>query len=401
MLQIYPCIQVLIDCLMYEDDNLMAAALHLLDCKYGQRRRLCAALHDVTLLATPSLPIYGHVHALRADLDELVYLVRTASLWGAKSEVSGPFDDRKFGKLMVTCDKLLAFLHTPRSAVGQVYKEPGPECFMDYFEETGLDGQTYKCSKVWSVDVAREWAPRLVKNYAAVAGGNGGGDRKGGRLGLAAATAGGIEAHHQAIVHACSLGALLREAILLGPNQVAGKGAMCTDRERLESERRLNLAKRALLCCCWAFVEDSAQNQKLLFESLGDLEKLVTPPWLESSLQSANHHDEQAREAVKAAKSHRAVSPFKKYTASRKSASRRVSCETSAIKKTYDAEISDLALNLILAVFRGNQNLCERVPGKMVSLFAMIANNALDVSTSPALELMFIICQPEVQISLL
>ena len=63
----------------------MAAAFQLLDATFGQRRKLRVALQAVVLLPGPGLPPpYGTVHRLRADLNELLYLVRTATVWGVR-----------------------------------------------------------------------------------------------------------------------------------------------------------------------------------------------------------------------------------------------------------------------------------------------------------------------------
>jgi hypothetical protein len=62
----------LIDAMMYDDDELMAAALNLLDNVYGQRLSLLTALSDVELLDKPELPVFGSVHILVTQITELV-----------------------------------------------------------------------------------------------------------------------------------------------------------------------------------------------------------------------------------------------------------------------------------------------------------------------------------------
>ena len=44
-----PVDTILLDCLMYEDDELFARALELLERKFGQRKRVMTAVRDVTL----------------------------------------------------------------------------------------------------------------------------------------------------------------------------------------------------------------------------------------------------------------------------------------------------------------------------------------------------------------
>jgi hypothetical protein len=79
---------------------LAASALRLLESTYSQRRKLKDALKDVTLLERPSVAVFGDVHALRVEMSNLVFLTRTASVWGVKSRVSGPFGDKDFGDTM-------------------------------------------------------------------------------------------------------------------------------------------------------------------------------------------------------------------------------------------------------------------------------------------------------------
>jgi hypothetical protein len=62
----------LIDAMMYDDDELMAAAFGLLDNIYGQRTSLLRALKEVELLERPLLPVFGDVHVLVTQITELV-----------------------------------------------------------------------------------------------------------------------------------------------------------------------------------------------------------------------------------------------------------------------------------------------------------------------------------------
>ena len=48
---------ILVDCLLYDDDHLFSAALHLLEITYTQRRRVLRAVEDVTLLQDERLPV--------------------------------------------------------------------------------------------------------------------------------------------------------------------------------------------------------------------------------------------------------------------------------------------------------------------------------------------------------
>jgi hypothetical protein len=91
--------EALIDCMMYDDDDLMSSALKMLESTYGQWGKVAAALSEVTLLEHSVIPVFGSVHVLRAQLSELMNLQRTYTVWGVKSRVSGPFGDDEFGTI--------------------------------------------------------------------------------------------------------------------------------------------------------------------------------------------------------------------------------------------------------------------------------------------------------------
>jgi len=98
----------------YQNDTFMTEALHLLESTYTQRMRLVGSLQDSVLLEHPHVAVYGDVHALRADITELSQLISTYAVWGVKSNLSGDFDDKKFGKVMNILDSLLEFIYTPQ-----------------------------------------------------------------------------------------------------------------------------------------------------------------------------------------------------------------------------------------------------------------------------------------------
>lgn len=58
--------------------------------------------------------------------------------------------------------------------------------------------------------------------------------------------------------------------------------------------------------------------------------------------------------------------------------------------------IDELAQNLIISVLRGNAKLCKKSGASLVALFVNVVNLSIDVSVSPALELLFILAKPEV-----
>jgi hypothetical protein len=226
--------QALVDCLMYDDDSLMASALRLLDSTYSQRDKLRTAIQEVslkaeggygeaslgftgrvrhhrgvsralqgekreqertvriivttstpvpfrfffpkiinrlnflrhvvkvTLLESIKLPVYGDVHVLRCELNELVSLARTTTVWGVKSTVSGDFNDGAFTDLMRMADRLLYFLYAPSAS-----PELGLQCAFDgVFEGADLDGVSYHRSGLWSTDVAEKWGRRTTADLA-------------------------------------------------------------------------------------------------------------------------------------------------------------------------------------------------------------------------------------------
>lgn len=71
-------LQALIDCIMYDDDKLMSAALTLLSSTYRQRRDLISALEQTILCDTAEVILQmtlcltsKHVHTLTSMLLEL------------------------------------------------------------------------------------------------------------------------------------------------------------------------------------------------------------------------------------------------------------------------------------------------------------------------------------------
>jgi hypothetical protein len=343
----------LVDAIMYDDDKLMCAALKLLESTYTQRRTLKKALQEVFLLETTDLPVYGDIHVLRADLTEVMYLIRTSSVWGVKSWLSGPFGDEQLGSILSIIDRMHAFIY---------YQEGDPDGdwskneahYQGYFKETGLDGVTFESKGLYSLDVAGKWAPRLVPK----------------------SSAGPANKEHQDILRACNFQAVLIESILMDP-EIAWKGSICTEREKEESQRRLTLVSRAFLSVTAAFCSHNPVNQELLFPEMGPLEKLATPK---------NMLDAESEGNV--GLDSRGSKRF----------------ETTLTQNLSDEEnsppwphsVHDLAQALILTVLRGNGRLCERVSPSLLRLFAAIANESDDPSTAPVLDLLFILSKPEV-----
>jgi hypothetical protein len=101
----------LIDLLMYNDDRLFSASLHLLQSTYVQRKSVLDALQKCCILENERLSIFGDVHTLKASIDELDELISTYSGWCVHSKISGPFGDAEFGRAMYLVDVLLLFIY--------------------------------------------------------------------------------------------------------------------------------------------------------------------------------------------------------------------------------------------------------------------------------------------------
>ena len=410
----------LVDCVMYDDDRLMSAALRLLESTYGQRRELQEALAEVTLLEEVALPVYGDVHMLRVEMNELLYLVKTSATWGVKSRISGPFDDASFKLIMAIVDKLMTFLHTPQmttalrpEAAKEKSKDGGSPGFKGkrapasstdsvalseglqmtglgavgsvdsveraasdaapcegYFTETDLQGVTYECKNLWSLDVASKWRAKQGKPCA----------------------------HHQTILRACNLQVVLEAAFALD-NFMAWKGSICTVREKAESERRLTLVKRALLQLAKAFVRGNRENQEAVFGSLEKLHALATPDELAGDGDPDPILD--ARRAAIAAGEATADSsgPASDRPGGKGSGKvvARLAQRASALDLAgaWPMSCEALAQDVLMAVVESSEDLANRVPPTVIRFFAALTNMQPDVSAAPQLDFLFTMCFPD------
>jgi hypothetical protein len=71
--------------------------------------RFLKALNATILLQRPNIPVFGTVDKMISEISYLNFLVKSYSVWGINSRVSGPFDLGKYECVLATCDKLLAF----------------------------------------------------------------------------------------------------------------------------------------------------------------------------------------------------------------------------------------------------------------------------------------------------
>jgi hypothetical protein len=346
--------QALIDCMMYDDDNLMSAALRLLESNYGQRRQLRTALSEVTMLGHIRIPVYGDVHALRADLSELIYLNRTSTVWGVKSKIAGAFDDDKFGVVMHILDKVLTFMHTPYEQDRVLMGPRGDDSsYCGHFAETDLQGNSYETKTLWSLDVANKWGP-LLRDKSSY-----------------------ISKKNQDILRSSNLQEVLLESVMMDP-EIAWKGSICTDREKAESERRLTMVKRALLVCCTMFASKNPRNQEIMFKRLAKLEVLATPYELMDEGETDGNTGLDSRSRI-----------------SRVELAKAYGGGNDPGDGVWPTTVTQLAQNAIITVLRGNAPLCARVSPTLVSLFSHIVNLDTDVSAAPVLDMLFILCKPE------
>ena len=101
----------LIDCFMYDDLSLRAAAFQLLHATFSQRTSLLSSLKRCTILENSSLGVYGTVHILRSSINDLKSLTSEYNRWGVHSIISGRFDTEKFGKVMYHIETMLRFIY--------------------------------------------------------------------------------------------------------------------------------------------------------------------------------------------------------------------------------------------------------------------------------------------------
>jgi len=103
---------ILLDCLMYDDDELFSSALRLLETRYGLRGRLMTRLNSVLLLDHDTIPIFVTVDKLVFDVILVHFAASAASTWGVNSQVAGGFNIDQYKELLNICDRLSEFLVT-------------------------------------------------------------------------------------------------------------------------------------------------------------------------------------------------------------------------------------------------------------------------------------------------
>ena len=222
--------------------------------------------------------------------------------------------------------------------------------------------------------------------------------REGGEGG---ASFGPREEQHQTILNACNFQAVLAEGISMD-HEIAWKGSICTEREKIESERRLSLVKRALLRLALAFVQDHKKNQKALFEHMGTLQALATPIDLQDGTRASKIFDERV--------TNRQPSPFRARSPGGNASIEEINLPPNIVKggngskqgKSYSCTVDhqwpftvpELAQALIIGILRRNEELCDHIQRPLIELFASLVDRSDDCSAAPTLDLLFILIQP-------
>lgn len=318
--------EVLLDSVMYDDDALVASALSLLRSNYRAKHALMRAVGEIEVMPDAATHVFGSVHALATELADLSFLVSSFETWGIFSSLTGPFGDSEFNRLMRSVHLLLLFLH------GEA--DDGP----DSFAHAELEAANAAAGgQVWAFDVATAWGAHAALPSPAA----------------------------QATLRSVNLQATLTAAFDLDV-ELAWKGSVCTVKQKEESERRLTLAKRALLVLARAFVRGNAKNQALVFRDLDALVEIATPVYLK---------DESKVGLNEKAKFH-------------------VPAPRPATREPV-LLVEELGQDLIMAVLAGNERLSGAAPPELVTLFASLCDHFRPCpSLSPCLELFFTLCVP-------
>eukprot|EP00615_Pteridomonas_danica_P011679 CAMPEP_0114366206 /NCGR_PEP_ID=MMETSP0101-20121206/29066_1 /TAXON_ID=38822 ORGANISM="Pteridomonas danica, Strain PT" /NCGR_SAMPLE_ID=MMETSP0101 /ASSEMBLY_ACC=CAM_ASM_000211 /LENGTH=1232 /DNA_ID=CAMNT_0001515079 /DNA_START=605 /DNA_END=4300 /DNA_ORIENTATION=- len=335
----------LVDAIMYDDDELMAASLNLLDGIYGQRRDVRNAMKRVSLLDRPEIPVFGDIHVLKTLMHELMLLIRTASTWGVSSMVSGPFGDKEFGEVMSCLDRIHLLLYDDGKVQNRFKFGQSPKPTQQP-SVAGAGGRRHSMfnpitrkEELWSVDVAEKWIPHTKVK---VHGGN-----------SVACTA------HQDLLRRIGCQEVLLEAILIDP-LIARKDGTGTPEDMDESIRRLTMVMRAALSAASAFTYDNRKNQTYFFTKISYLEKLAIPD---------------------------SLSVFKKSKSM-------VEGDYCFDDRQWSLQLANNAQLLILSILHKNTELCDKVDDSLTTLFSSIADMSEDLSTAPTLDIIFILVKP-------
>jgi hypothetical protein len=126
--------------------------------------------------------------------------------------------------------------------------------YRGFFTDCDIDEVSkkyYTSNRLWSTDVADKWVKRTRTDADSVSG----------VVGKKLAPC----KYHQHILRACNLQGVLALVFQMKAD-IAFAGSKCTIGLKVESQRRLTMAQRALLVLTKAFVSDDKKNQEILFK---------------------------------------------------------------------------------------------------------------------------------------
>ena len=342
---------ILIDALMYDDDDLFTHALLLLDKTYRQRGLLLEHLKATILLATPQLPVFGTVATMSAEVGYLIFLARSYSVWGVCGIVSGAFDTDKYRLMIKTLRRLMSFLVSKPSDLGTPSKlrksstlDPPADHMAfgiltrsDSIDKDPQDPPESSVSTPAINDVDEE-------RSAPVEAGSDDNDER------------AVEKLHQDVARSLNLHVALIEGLKIDYN-LSFHGSICSSEEKMQSRALLVESQRELVKVLRMFCSHNLQNQNIVWDQAASLlRKLVGP--LETPKLPEEFNPERQ-------------------------------------EKLPPSLPGTNAEAVIIECLRNNEIVCtERLSRDWFEIFATLLNNDDDPSTSPLLEFFEITIQP-------
>ena len=268
---------ILIDALMYDDDDLFTHALLLLNNTYRQRGLLLEHLKATILLATPQLPVFGTVATMSAEVGYLTFLTRSYSVWGVCGIVSGPFDSDKYHLMIKTLRRLMTFLVSkPSDSItsSKFRKSPIPDSTADTMTLGALTRSNSIDIDPPSPTEASITTP--VKNDVD--------EERSTSVGTVGDdfSAKAVEKLHQDVARSLNLHITLIEGLKIDYN-LSFHGTICSSEEKFQSRALLLESQRLLVKVLCMFCSHNLQNQNLIWDNAAGLLRnfvgpLKTPP---------------------------------------------------------------------------------------------------------------------------
>ena len=349
--------EVLMDCLMYQDDALTAKALELLERTYTQRRLLIDTAGNVTLLQSP---VFQAVPSPAVDTAS----GGVAGGGGGTGATTGPSPSvgsaepggvgsagfESYGEISAALDYLAFAVHSaPAWAVSSDISKRS--------RDSSVEAE--------SLRTARRLIAFLYQPSAAPA--------------TAPVASARPNAHHQNVLRAMGLVETLRAALAIDCNAAFKRQAAEIATANFRGRRAFDAPKMSTA----AELDDMAQSREVL---LGLVRALVEVLVVFVRFNSVN------QAAVFAA----ALPDLQRLV--RGVASPELRCAhaaNAALRAKIDRDASVGAENVIIECLRGNCELvADRIPRDMFALFGALLEAAGDVSDSPLLDFFVIACSP-------